>query len=51
MAQSQKIARVADAFEAAYDDGVRDEALRWAAGQVGNRIPTHYRSLIRSTKR
>lgn len=27
------MARLADAFEAAYDDGVRDESLRWAAGQ------------------
>jgi hypothetical protein len=32
MAQSVKIARIADAFEAAYDDGVRDEAIRWGAG-------------------
>ena len=27
------VKRLADAFEAAYDDGVRDESLRWAAGQ------------------
>jgi hypothetical protein len=32
------IARLADAFEAAYDDGVRDESLRWAAGQKYPRL-------------
>jgi hypothetical protein len=30
---AESVARLADAFEAAYDDGVRDESMRWAAGQ------------------